>query len=241
MKGGIIQVNVGNPFQIIHPKRPAGGSIDPVCGMTVDPANAAGKFEYKDTTYYFCATCCLNKFQADPERYTGEKPAPPAEPVQAGVEYTCPMHPEVRQIGPGVCPKCGMALEPATFSRGRAAQSRTRGHDEAVPGRAAAHGSDPPLDVVYEMSTGRHFARCPGCEFALATPVVLWAGWPFFERGLGFDRQPQPEHVHPDRAWAPARHIGYSVVATLAPGLFPDSFRGTTARSPSTSSRPPSS
>src|SRR5580693_7314142 len=88
-------------------------AIDPVCGMRVDPEHAAGKTTYKGESYYFCSTNCRAKFEGDPERYL--HPGAVAEPMHA-VEYTCPMHPEVRQLGPGSCPKCGMALEPATFN-----------------------------------------------------------------------------------------------------------------------------
>src|SRR5687768_2247914 len=83
-------------------------AIDPVCGMTVDPAEAAGSFAHEGTTYHFCSLGCRNKFAASPARYLNK-----VEPVaNAGVEYTCPMHPEIVQIGPGSCPLCGMALEP---------------------------------------------------------------------------------------------------------------------------------
>src|SRR5579862_9311197 len=91
--------------------------LDPVCGMTVDAQHAAGSSVYQDKTYYFCSKGCVAKFEANPEKYL--HPAASPEPMTteaAGVEYTCPMHPEVRQIGPGSCPKCGMALEPATFT-----------------------------------------------------------------------------------------------------------------------------
>src|SRR5438045_7548463 len=98
-----------------------GSALDPVCGMTVDPQHAAGSSVYQGKTYYFCSKGCVAKFEANPEKYLN--PAAQPEPMHeqaasAGVEYTCPMHPEVRQIGPGSCPKCGMALEPATFTLG---------------------------------------------------------------------------------------------------------------------------
>lgn len=83
---------------------------DPVCGMNVDPQKAAGSAEYQGKTYHFCSKGCVAKFQADPEKYLHPEPAPQPVPSKAGgIEYTCPMHPEVRQIGPGSCPKCGMA------------------------------------------------------------------------------------------------------------------------------------
>src|SRR5437762_4667240 len=92
----------------------SGGETDPVCGMRVEPANAAGSFAYQGTTYYFCARSCLEKFKANPAAYL-ERGKRPAEQVsKPGAKYTCPMHPEVVQEGPGACPKCGMALEPLT-------------------------------------------------------------------------------------------------------------------------------
>src|SRR5690348_2330956 len=97
-------------------QKPA-GALDPVCGMTVDPQHAAGEVEYEGHKYYFCSKGCVAKFQADPEKYLHPSAKPePMDIAPAGTEYTCPMHPEVRQIGPGSCPKCGMALEPATVA-----------------------------------------------------------------------------------------------------------------------------
>src|SRR6266496_6092200 len=108
-----------NPFQIVQPPRPAqpaAGEIDPVCHMTVDPRHAAGTSEYNGHTYYFCSKGCVAKFEADPMRYVEPDTHAEVRPPDSIVVYTCPMHPEVRQIGPGTCPKCGMALEPAEFS-----------------------------------------------------------------------------------------------------------------------------
>ena len=94
---------------------PAGGVIDPVCGMTVDPKTAEHKAEYKGVTYYFCAAGCKSKFVANPAKFL-DASAKIAEPVVEGAIYTCPMHPEIRQVGPGSCPICGMALEPLTVT-----------------------------------------------------------------------------------------------------------------------------
>jgi Cu+-exporting ATPase len=103
-------------FPILQEK-PA-GVRDPVCGMTVNPQRAAGSVVHQGQTYYFCSSGCATKFQASPEKYLVPQNAPePMRPEAAGVEYTCPMHPEVRQLGPGSCPKCGMALEPVSFTR----------------------------------------------------------------------------------------------------------------------------
>jgi len=90
-------------------------SIDPVCGMTVQPATAAGSYEYRGTTYYFCNPSCLTRFKADPESFLKPK-EDTAAPGSSNALYTCPMHPEIVQHGPGACPKCGMALEPVTVA-----------------------------------------------------------------------------------------------------------------------------
>src|SRR5579863_4931481 len=161
-------------------------TTDPVCGMTVDPAKTPHRHDYRRQTYYFCSAGCRGKFAADPEKYLEKRPASPAP--SEGTIYTCPMHPQIRQTGPGSCPICGMALEPV------GAGGDTGPSPELIDmtrrfwiGTALAV----PL-VILEM--GAHF---PGLnlhqyvspqisvwvQFALATPVVLWAGWPFFVRG----------------------------------------------------------
>ena len=144
--------------------------IDPVCGMTVEPAKAAGKSTYEGTTYYFCGVSCLKRFEADPAKFLAPAPAP----AVPGTEYTCPMHPEVRQAGPGSCPKCGMALEPETVTA----------EDEANPELidmtrrfwVSVAFSAPLLLTMFTMHLN------PWIGFALASPVVLWAGWPIFAR-----------------------------------------------------------
>src|SRR5665213_1636423 len=153
------------------------GVRDPVCGMTVDPQRAAGSVVHEGQTYYFCSSGCIAKFQASPETYLGPRKAPEPMPKQAaGVEYTCPMHPEVRQIGPGSCPKCGMALEPVSFTRESAEDVNPEYTDMlrrfwlSVPTSAVLLGM---------MFFGVHW---PWLELALASPVVLWAGLPIFER-----------------------------------------------------------
>ncbi len=145
---------------------------DPVCHMDVDPAHAAGQYDYKGTTYYFCNPRCLSRFRAEPERFLEPRTAP--APSRQDVYYTCPMDPEVRQLGPGTCPICGMALEPA---------------EGATPGEENPELKDmrrrfwislaltAPV-VALAMSMRHH----PWVEAALATPVVLWGGWPFFQR-----------------------------------------------------------
>jgi Cu+-exporting ATPase len=119
-------------------KAPAAAK-DPVCGMTVDPTSAAGSAEHAGTKYFFCSKHCLAKFKAEPGRYAGGVPAAPA-PARAGVEYTCPMHPEVVQVGPGSCPKCGMALVPMIPAALAAAEYTCPMHPEV---RSATPGNCP--------------------------------------------------------------------------------------------------
>ncbi|HEX5229155.1 MAG TPA: copper-translocating P-type ATPase [Bryobacteraceae bacterium] len=161
---------------ILQPK--AVGVRDPVCGMTVDPQNAAGSETYQGQTYHFCSKGCATKFRADPEKYLHPEatPEPMDAPAPAGAEYTCPMHPEVRQLGPGSCPKCGMALEPVSITLA----SLDEVNPEYIEMRRRFWWSVPPTAVLLAMMfTAMHM---PGLELILASPVVLWAGWPIFER-----------------------------------------------------------
>jgi Cu+-exporting ATPase len=200
---------------------------DPVCGMSVDPATARHKAEHSGATYHFCSAGCRDKFVAEPARFLPGPTQTPPEPASPGVIYTCPMHPQIRQLGPGHCPICGMALEPevATAAQGPSAEliDMTRrfriGLALAVP------------VVALEMGghlTNLHMLLSPEIsnwiQLFLATPVVLWAGWPFFERAWAslvnrslnmFTLIAMGAGV----AWA------YSVVATVAPGLLPPAFR----------------
>ncbi|MGB6175707.1 MAG: heavy metal translocating P-type ATPase [Methylocella sp.] len=200
---------------------------DPVCGMTVDPGSAKHSAEYGGRTYYFCSQGCKTKFVADPAPYIGEEPKRPAH-VPEGTIYTCPMHPEIRQTGPGNCPICGMALEPDVASADSGPNPELAGMTRRF---WIALALSLPV-VVLEM--GGHLFNLHmlisqetsnWVQFVLATPVVLWAGWPFFERGAKslvsrnlnmFTLIAMGTGV----AWA------YSAAATLAPGLFPQAFRG---------------
>jgi heavy metal translocating P-type ATPase len=153
------------------------GVRDPVCGMIVDPQRAAGSAVYHDESYYFCSKGCAAKFQADPQKYLHPAATPgPMQPEAPGVEYTCPMHPEVRQIGPGSCPICGMALEAVHITRDSADEVNPEYTDMlrrfwlSVPACAVLLGL---------MFTGVDW---PWLELVLASPVVLWAGWPIFQR-----------------------------------------------------------
>src|SRR5580658_4717906 len=139
------------------------GALDPVCGMRVHPEHAAGTATYRGESFYFCSAGCLARFENNPEKVLH----PAQGPAPKDVEYTCPMHPEVRQVGPGSCPKCGMAL---------------------------------------------------------ATPVVVWGGWPIFERGWASIRA-RSLNMFTLISLGAGTAYAYSVVATLAPGIFPSSFR----------------
>jgi len=192
---------------------------DPVCGMSVSPDQAAGRHTYQGQIYFFCSTGCVAKFAADPERYLhlDAKPEPMQESA-AAIEYTCPMHPEVRQIGPGSCPKCGMALEPATFN----AASLDEVDPELISMRRRFWISFPlAMILVGGMYLGIHI---PLLEFAIATPVVVWGGWPFFVRGWASVAN-RSLNMFTLIGLGTATAYLYSVVATLAPGIFPDSFR----------------
>jgi P-type Cu+ transporter len=195
--------------------------LDPVCGMTVAPADAAGTWVHEGKTYYFCNPSCLERFKADPQRYLSPGGQPgavsPAERGPAGreVEYTCPMHPEVRQIGPGFCPKCGMALEPVTVTL-------TEEHGGELTDMTRRFFVSVLLTVPIVVSM---FRPLPAAVLlAVATPVVLWGGWPFFVRGWASIRAASL-NMFTLIALGTGAAYGYSVVATFAPQLFPASFR----------------
>jgi P-type Cu+ transporter len=213
---------------------------DPVCRMSVDPATAKHHADYEGKTFFFCSGGCCGKFLADPARYLAEPthgPAtsahhraapPPAKPALEAAIYTCPMHPQIRQDHPGNCPICGMALEPevATAATGPSAElvDMTRRFWVALA-----------LSIpVFALEMGGHLVDLHRfvpesisnwIQLALATPVAVWAGWPFFERGWASLKSRNLNMftliaLGVGVAWA------YSVVATVAPGLFPSAFRG---------------
>jgi Cu+-exporting ATPase len=197
------------------------GALDPVCGMTVDPQHAAGSSVYEGKTYYFCSQGCVAKFEANPERYL--HPAATPEPMHeeatsTGVEYTCPMHPEVRQIGPGSCPKCGMALEPATFTLANVDEVNPEYIDMRRRFWFSAALTAPLLVVMYLGVHSRWL------EFALATPVVLWAGWPLLARGWESIVNRSLNMFTLIATGVGAAYL-YSLVATLMPNMFPAGFR----------------
>jgi Cu+-exporting ATPase len=201
--------------------------IDPVCGMTVDPLATAHHAEHAGRAYHFCSAGCRTKFVADPERYLAPAPAKPAAAVPEGTIYTCPMHPEIRQAGPGSCPICGMALEPETVTAATGPNPEladmTRrfwvGLVLALPVFALEMGGH--LTGLM-MIVSRHTSEW--VQLVLATPVVLWAGWPFFERGWVSVRTGRLNMftliaMGVGVAWL------YSMVAVLAPHAFPAAIR----------------
>ena len=208
--------------------KPASGVKDPVCGMTVDPATAAHRADHDGETYYFCSAGCREKFVADPARYLNPASAP-NEDAAAGTIWTCPMHPEVRQDHPGACPICGMALEPAqvTADAGPSPEliDMTRrfwiGLALAIPVFALEMGGHlfPILHHLIPIQISIWV------QFVLATPVVLWAGWPFFERGWA-SLKTRNLNMFTLIAMGTGVAWAYSVVATLAPQIFPPAFRG---------------
>ncbi len=205
-----------------HDAPAPGGATDPVCGMSVDPATAKHKADYQGQTYYFCCSGCRSKFVADPQKYLKPREA---EPVIAGAIYTCPMHPDIRQQGPGACPICGMALEPEMPS------ADTGPNPELLDmtrrfwiGLALAM---PVMAVEMSGHFGAHWffpAVSNWCQFAFATPVVLWVGWPFFLRGA---QSLVTRNLNMFTLIGMGTGVAYvySVVATLAPGIFPAAFR----------------
>ncbi|CUI04181.1 Lead, cadmium, zinc and mercury transporting ATPase; Copper-translocating P-type ATPase [Janthinobacterium sp. CG23_2] len=203
--------------------------IDPVCGMRV-AVNSEREVEHKGTVYHFCSVKCIGKFKAAPESYLANKTSKPQmdEPTSAvngaeGVTYTCPMHPEIRQSTPGSCPICGMALEPEMPSLDDAESP------ELVDFRHRFWWTLPLTIVVFALAMFGHMVfpgGVPGqswIEFALSTPVVIWAGWPFFMRwAQSFLRMSLNMWTLIGSGVLAA--YGYSVVATLAPQLFPQTF-----------------
>ena len=196
--------------------------IDPVCGMTVTAGSAkGGSVEHDGKTWWFCNPKCREKFLADPARHL--QPRTP-EPVVAGAIYTCPMHPEVRQEGPGTCPKCGMALEPELPSLDEGE------NPELTDFRRRFWWSLPLTLVVFVLGMfGHWFHGIPAgvrswTELILTTPVVLWAGWPFLQRCVQSIVNRSPNMWTLIGIGTSAAYL-YSVVATVAPGVFPASFQ----------------
>ena len=216
---------------------PKGSHVDPVCGMTV-PDDSPRRFAFEGETYFFCSDHCLKKFSADPAKYVpakldprlrGDDGARHVSPAQAGAQsseaiYTCPMHPEIRQKGPGTCPKCGMALEPEMPSAEEAESPELRDFSRrfwwTLPLTAAVTALAMFGHVLFP---GLSAAARSWTELVLATPVVLWAAWPFFERCLASIRTRNPNMWTLIGIGVAAAYV-YSVLATVAPGIFPAGF-----------------
>ena len=210
-------------------------AIDPVCGMSVRSSAAAGHATHRGQTYYFCSKSCIDRFLAAPDSYVIPQAPTPAVPHSHSdtrplteTEWTCPMHPEIVRHEPGSCPICGMALEPRVatiqdqnpelddmsrrfrWSLVVTAPILAFMGSEFLPGQPLQHAL-PPAAMTWS-------------QFLLATPVVLWGGWPFFVRGWASVAN---RHLNMFTliALGVGAAYGFSVVATLAPGLFPESFR----------------
>jgi Cu+-exporting ATPase len=203
--------------------------VDPVCGMTVDPHSTPHRARHGGKPYYFCSDGCRSKFEADPARYlSGEEAKKTDEPVPEGTVYTCPMHPEIRQIGPGSCPICGMALEPVL------ATAETGPNPELVDMTRRFWIGLVLTVPVFFLEMGGHLTGLSHyiaqqtsnwIQMVLATPVVLWAGWPFFVRGWQ-SLVNRSLNMFTLIALGVGAAWAYSMVATLAPGLFPAALRG---------------
>jgi Cu+-exporting ATPase len=201
---------------------------DPVCGMTVDPHATAHRHHHAGRAYYFCSAGCLQKFAAAPDRYIEPSQAKAPARLPEGTIYTCPMHPQVRQVGPGSCPICGMALEPelATAKSERSPELIDMSRRFWIGLVLAA--------PVFALEMGGHVTNLhmvlgqrwsSWLQFLLATPVVLWAGWPFFVRAW---QSLLTRNLNMFTLIAMGTGVAwlYSVVAILFPGLFPPGFRG---------------
>jgi Cu+-exporting ATPase len=207
-----------------HDDKPAAVAIDPVCGMSVTIETAKHRLSYRGQDYFFCGARCRTRFEAEPEKFL--KPKQPEPEAPAGTIYTCPMHPEVRQVGPGACPICGMALEPEQISLDNAP-------DPELIDMVRRFWIALVLTLpVFVIEMGSHLGLMHlvspqwsnRISFVLATPVVLWAGAPFFVRGWNslITRNLNMFTliaIGTGVAWL------YSVVGTLAPQLFPPAFR----------------
>jgi Cu+-exporting ATPase len=214
---------------------PVRGEIDPVCGMTVDPTKARAFTEYQGRRYYFCCPHCVEKFQADPQRYlarAGAAPPAPAPvappPPGARVEYFCPMDPEVVSDRPGACPKCGMAREPRTLTAEEGPNPELADMSHRF-GIGLALGLPVFLLAMADMLPGqplRHLLAMrtvAWVELVLATPVVFYCGWPFFQRAWASVVNRSP-NMFTLIALGVGVAYGYSVLATAIPNVFPAEF-----------------
>ncbi|WP_075791988.1 heavy metal translocating P-type ATPase [Massilia putida] len=208
-----------------HHQEGGGGDkpfTDPVCGMKVG-ADSTKEIRYAGEIYHFCSTKCMDKFRVAPEQYVDSGKPEPAPAAPEGAIYTCPMHPEIRQPQPGNCPICGMTLEPMLPSL------EEEENPELVDFKHRFWWTLPLTVIVTVLAMAGHriFAgglpRQSWIELVLSTPVVLWAGWPFFTRGVQSIRNRSP-NMWTLIGLGVAAAYGYSVVATVTPSLFPQTF-----------------
>ncbi|MFA7504491.1 MAG: heavy metal translocating P-type ATPase [Burkholderiaceae bacterium] len=201
---------------------------DPVCGMLVDPSSAKHFLRHAGQVFHFCSEGCRRKFEAEPGKYLDGPPAPKALPK--GTQYTCPMHPEIIRDKPGSCPKCGMALEPMGVPTGDEGPNPEL-VDFTRRLRVSAILAVPLFVIAMAPMVGLPLRDWIGerlaiwIELALATPVVLWAAIPFFHRGYESVINRSPNMWTLISLGVGAAYL-YSVVATLFPDIFPESFRG---------------
>mgnify|MGYP003592452236 CR=1 FL=1 len=209
-------------------KATAGGEfVDPVCGMTVVPDTSAGKYDFEGETYYFCSTSCLNKFNQNPASFLQGKKEEKLEAESKGVEYTCPMHPEIVQIGPGSCPICGMALEPRVMTLDDASDP------EYVDMKRRFWISTVLTLPVFVLAMGEmlpnyHEYVSPKIalwiQFVLSTPVILWGGFPFFQRAWASVKNVSPNMFTLIAIGTGAAYL-FSLFALFLPDFFPVSMR----------------
>ena len=207
-----------------HPPVGRGGVRDPVCGMTIDPESSPHCAEHDDRFYHFCGSRCRERFIAEPSRFLTPAPVAKPSPTTSAVQWTCPMHPQIVRSEPGSCPICGMALEPVAPAAGDAANPELRGMTRRFWVGVAL---SVPL-VAIAMS--EHAALLlPGrvavwAQLVLATPAVLWCGWPFFERGWASVRN-RRLNMFTLIALGAGVAYAYSLIAALLPEVFAASFR----------------
>jgi Cu+-exporting ATPase len=198
---------------------------DPVCGMAIHPDKTAHRAEYAGHSYHFCSAGCRTRFIASPQAYLGDEPHS-APMTTAGAMWTCPMHPQIRRQGPGTCQICGMALEPEEPSLDDAPNPELVDFTRRL---WVAGALTIPLLVVsmFAEMSGLHVvspAASPWVQLALTAPIVLWAGWPFFQRGWTSLRTRHLNMFTLISIGVGAAFL-YSLVATFAPGIFPPTFR----------------
>ena len=200
--------------------------LDPVCGMTVDPARTAHHTVFQGVPFHFCSAGCHTKFEAEPGRYLDKAETSPP-PMVEGAIFTCPMHPEIRQVGPGACPICGMALEPVTVTADTGPNPELADMSRRFWIGLILAGP------VFVLEMGGHFGgmmrlvapqTSHWIQFALASPVVLWAGLPFFQRGWA-SLVTRHLNMFTLIAMGVGVSYAYSLAALFAPGLFPPAVR----------------